>query len=69
MEIICHACALMKFRAGLQSDEDKEMLIIGVNAMLKMATQLLAKPSGDAIRTKLLRDADKDGDEPQDPAI
>lgn len=52
VEIISLACALMGFWAGLQSDGDKEMLINGVNAMLKIALRLLAKSPHAAIKTR-----------------
>jgi hypothetical protein len=37
IEIICHAYVLSRLWIGLQNDGDKEMLINGVNAMLKIA--------------------------------
>lgn len=43
--IICHACALMSYWAALYSEEDSEALKEGVNMMLKIAVQLLAKKS------------------------
>lgn len=59
IEIICHACALMRFWAGLQKDEDKEKLIQGVNNMLRIATRLLTKSQSDAARPPMLRDKEK----------
>ena len=44
IEVICHVYTLLRFYADLQNDGDKEMLINGVNAMLKIALKLLAKP-------------------------
>lgn len=43
LEIISHACALMKNWAGLQKDIDKELLIQGADAMFKIAVRLLAE--------------------------
>ena len=69
IEIICHTCALMRFQAGLQSYEDKELLIQGVNDMLKIVVQLLTKPSSSVVRMQLLRDADEDEDAEQNLAV
>jgi hypothetical protein len=66
IEIICLACALIRLRVGLQSDGDKEVLIKGVNTMLKIALKLLAKLSWDVIQTKSIRDAQDYGDVGQD---
>jgi len=41
--IICHACALMNYWAGLFKEIDKEALEAGVNTMLKIAASLLGK--------------------------
>lgn len=41
--IICHACALMTYWAGLYLAEDKETLEGGVNMMLEIAMKLLNK--------------------------
>jgi hypothetical protein len=43
LEIISHACTLMKFWAGLQKEVDKATLITGVETMLKIAVQILSK--------------------------
>jgi hypothetical protein len=45
VEILCHACALMQLWAGLYAGEEKEVMIDGVSAMLKIAMELLTKPS------------------------
>ena len=50
------ACALMKFWAGLQKEGDEELLIKGVDAMLKIAVQLLSKPRPATVQTNLLQD-------------
>lgn len=70
IEIMCLASALMRFWAGLQRDEDKEVLIQGANDMLKIAIRLLTKPSSGAARLQMLQDADADEDEDaeQNPA-
>jgi hypothetical protein len=41
VEIICHAGALTRFWAGLYADVEREMLINGVNTMLREATRLI----------------------------
>jgi hypothetical protein len=43
VSIICHACALMNYWAGLFKELDKEALETGVNLMMKIATSLLGK--------------------------
>ena len=41
--IVCHACALVNYWAGLFKEIDKEVLEAGVNTMLKIAASLLGK--------------------------
>ena len=67
LEIICHVCALMWSWAGLFSEDEKKMLIEGVNAMLKIAIKLLSMPQDAAVRTNFIQDAGRDGD--ADPAL
>ena len=67
IEIICRACALMKLWAGLQKDRDKEMLVRGVDAMIKIALQLLSKKQQVMIRPNMLLDLARDEDEEQEP--
>lgn len=67
LEIVCHACALIKFWAGLQKEVDKETLIQGVDAMLKIAVQLLAKKRLDTNQLDMLQDADGDDEVDQGP--
>ena len=69
LEIICHACALMCSWAGLFSEDEKKMLIEGVNAMLKIAIKLLSKPQDAAVRTNFIQDAGRDGDADPAPSI
>ena len=45
IEILCHACALMRFWADLYADGAKEALIEGVNTMLKIDVKLFTKAS------------------------
>jgi hypothetical protein len=45
ISIICHACALMSYWAGLYEGMDKEALEEGVTTMLRIATDLLNKRS------------------------
>lgn len=40
VEVLCYACALMKYWSGLYSEEDKAMLE-GVNIISQLAKQLL----------------------------
>lgn len=60
VEIVCHACALIHFWAGLFAGEDKDVMIDGVNAMLKIAVKLLAKQSHKTGDVKRLRGSDQD---------
>ena len=57
LEIVSHACALMKFWVGLQKEDDKEALIKGVETMIKIAVQLLSKKNQAAGQSNLLQDA------------
>jgi hypothetical protein len=41
--IICYACSLMSYWAGLFLEDDKEALIAGVNTMMEIAVKLLDK--------------------------
>jgi hypothetical protein len=43
ISIICHACALICYWAGLFLEGDKEMLIEGANTMLQITLKLLNK--------------------------
>ena len=45
----------MRFWAGLYVGDDKEILIDGVNAMLKITVELLTKPSMKTRATKLIQ--------------
>lgn len=47
-EIICYACALMGYWAGLFPELDKEALEAGVKTMLQIAAKLLEKKTPDA---------------------
>jgi len=42
-EIICYACALMTYWAGLFPEMDKETLQAGVTTMLQIATKLMLR--------------------------
>jgi hypothetical protein len=67
LEIISHACALMKFWAGLQKNVDKEALIKGVDTMFKIAVQLLAKKRRTDNQPNMLPDATNGDGAEQDP--
>lgn len=64
-EIVSHACALMKYWAGLQKDIDKEVLIQGMDTMFKIAVQLLSKCRAD-VQINLLPEATKEDDADQE---
>jgi len=61
VSIICYACALMGYWAGLFAESDKEALIAGVTTMLEIATKLLNKKRkvGGRLLLKDGSDADK----------
>ena len=62
LEIICYACALLHYWAGLYTEMDKEQPVEGANLMLQVAKGLLASQNaGQASRLQLT-----DG-EPHDP--
>jgi hypothetical protein len=46
-EIICYACALMGYWAGLFPELDKEALEAGVKMMLQIATKLMREKTQD----------------------
>lgn len=60
---MCHASALMRFWTGLYADGDPEMLIDGVNAMLKIALKLLTKLGKKTRNVKRNQDANDEGDD------
>jgi hypothetical protein len=63
IEIVCHACALIKFWAGLQKEVDKEALIQGVETMFKIAAQLLSENRPPDSQNRMIQDgADNDED-------
>jgi hypothetical protein len=62
-EIVCHASALMRFWAGLYADGDQEMLIDGVNAMLKIVVKLLTKLGKKKRNIQMIQDANGEGDD------
>lgn len=41
--IVCFACSLMSYWAGLFLDDDKEALVPGVNMMMEIALKLNKK--------------------------
>jgi len=67
LEIISHACALMKYWAGLQSDVDKEALIDGVETMFKIAVQIVAKKRRGDNQTGAVKDSVNEDEASQDP--
>lgn len=66
LEIICHACALVKYWAGLFPSIDKEKLEEGAATMLRLAKELLASQRKNREEGRRLdsRDQNEDDDEP-----
>lgn len=52
-EIVCYACALMKYWASSYSKEYKEILLKGVNIMLYVATRLLTTSTTSSATLKI----------------
>lgn len=59
IQIICHAGALMRYWIGLYAEVEKEMLINGVNKMLKVAADLLL-PKNPGGAEKRLKQSDEE---------
>lgn len=62
ISIVCHACALMSYWAGVYSEGEKEALIAGVNTMMEITLKLVKKKP----RTAPLLLQDKSDDAPGD---
>lgn len=62
IDIVCHACALIKFWAGLQKEVDKETLIQAADTMLKIAVQLLTKKRQATNQVRMIQDDGEDDD-------
>ena len=43
LEIICSACAIMHYLAGLYPDSMKEIIVAGVDSMMKVALKILGR--------------------------
>lgn len=56
LEIICHACALMKFWAGLFAELEQEQLVEGANTLLRVAKEILATQTARQVNQLLLQD-------------
>jgi hypothetical protein len=65
IEIVCHACALIKFWEGLQKEVDKEALIQGVETMFKIAVQLLSENRPADSQNRMIQDGDDDDEDAQ----
>lgn len=61
VEILCHAGALMRFWACLYAEVDREMLINGVNTMLRVAVELLLPQDVAGGNVKRLKQGDPPG--------
>lgn len=59
LEIICHACALMKFWSGLYAEMDQEQLVEGANTMLRVAKEVLASQTARQVNQILLQDGEQ----------
>ena len=66
LAIVSHACALMKFWAGLQKEVDREVLIKGVDDMLEIAVKLLNEKRQGTSQVYRLRDGAEDDDTKQE---
>jgi hypothetical protein len=62
IEILCHAGALMRFWTGLYAEVEREMLINGVNTMLREAARLLLPKNTAGDRVKRVKSGDNDED-------
>ena len=60
LDIIYHACALMKYWAGLFAEADKEQLEEGLNTMLEIANKILKRQKKDMDTARQLHDGDQD---------
>lgn len=58
LEIICHACALMIYWAGLYPEMDHDQLVEGANLMLKVAKEVLAVQTARQVNKLLLQDGE-----------
>ena len=67
IEIVCYACSLMRYWAGLYAEGDKERLVEGVNFMLKIVTKLISKTRAPGDTMMQIQEADRQEDE-QDPS-
>ena len=52
IEILCHACALMRYWTNLCKEMDREALIEGVDTMLRVAKEVVAARHNTIFRTK-----------------
>ena len=52
IEILCHACALMRYWTNLCKEMDREALIEGVDTMVRVAKEVLAAHHNTIFRTK-----------------
>lgn len=66
LEIVCHACALMKYWVGLFADMDQDQLVEGANTMLRVAKEILATQTARQVDHLLLQDVEH-ADQDEDP--
>ena len=60
LDIVYHACALMKYWAGIFAEADKEQLEEGLNTMLEIANKILKRQKKDMDTARQLHDGDQD---------
>ena len=60
--IICYACSLISYWAGLFEDLDKEELSVGAETMLKIALQLVGKAKSPQDQD-VLKEKDEDAED------
>lgn len=68
IEIVCYACSLMRYWAGLYAEGDKERLVEGVNVMFKIATKLISKMRVPHDTMMQIQEADRREDDKQNPS-
>jgi hypothetical protein len=66
-EIICPACAFMRYWAGLYPEETQKMINAGVDSMMKTALKLLGKQGSESPKLAVKGKATKEGGRDEDP--
>lgn len=63
VEIICHICSLLMYWTGLYDEHEREQMKQGVETVLNVAKEILAKQTAQQVNQLLLQDHEVDGDE------